>query len=148
MQSELSRKIRLLAQGFGGNTESAGHSVRQVCETLIDQIFTWQRKEMNTQPEALRLADALETEKIGASLLDASAAELRRLHELAQEQHTKIYGLRLEVRNLNSVNADLLEAAKTIMENLDGMEGEVTAGYHESIIAPLRDAIAKATGAA
>ena len=43
---------------------------------------------------------------------------------------------------------DLLEAAKTIMENLDGMEGEVTAGYHESIIAPLRDAIAKATGAA
>ena len=44
--------------------------------------------------------------------------------------------------------ARLLEAAKTIMENLDGMEGEVTAGYHESIIAPLRDAIAKATGAA
>ena len=43
---------------------------------------------------------------------------------------------------------DLLEAAKTIMENLDGMDGEVTAGYHEGIIAPLRDAIAKATGAA
>jgi hypothetical protein len=41
---------------------------------------------------------------------------------------------------------DLLKAAKTIMENLDGMAGEVTAGYHESIIAPLRDAIAKATG--
>jgi hypothetical protein len=40
---------------------------------------------------------------------------------------------------------DLLKAAKTIMENLDGMAGEVTAGYHESIIAPLRDAIAKAT---
>jgi hypothetical protein len=43
---------------------------------------------------------------------------------------------------------DLLEAAKTIMENLDGMDGEVTAGYHEGIIAPLRDAIAKVTGAA
>ncbi len=43
---------------------------------------------------------------------------------------------------------DLLEAAKTIMENLDGMDGEVTAGYHEGIIAPLRDAIAKATEAA
>ena len=43
---------------------------------------------------------------------------------------------------------DLLEAAKTIMENLDGMDGEVTAGYHEGIIAPLRDATAKATGAA
>lgn len=38
----------------------------------------------------------------------------------------------------------LLEAAKKIMENLDGMAGEVTSGYHENIIAPLRDAIAQA----
>jgi len=49
---------------------------------------------------------------------------------------------------LISAAPDLLEAAKTIMKNLDGMAGEVTAGYHESIIAPLRDAIAKATGVA
>jgi hypothetical protein len=34
------------------------------------------------------------------SLEEAAASELRRLFELAQEQHTKIYGLRLEVRNL------------------------------------------------
>jgi hypothetical protein len=107
---------------------------------------------MSEQPEALRLADELcapmPDYPAPTSLEEAAASELRRLFELAQEQHTKIYGLRLEVRNLNSVNADLLEAAKTIMENLDGMEGEVTAGYHESIIAPLRDAIAKATGVA
>jgi hypothetical protein len=106
---------------------------------------------MNTQPEALRLADELNAvSETGADpdVIQESATELRRLFELAQEQHTEIYGLRLKVRNLNSVNADLLEAAKTIMENLDGMEGEVTAGYHESIIAPLRDAIAKATGVA
>ena len=41
---------------------------------------------------------------------------------------------------------ELLAAAQTIMENLDGMVGEVTSGYHEDIIAPLRDAIAYATG--
>jgi len=33
-----------------------------------------------TQPEALRLADCLETEKVGAILGDSAAAELRRLH--------------------------------------------------------------------
>ena len=33
------------------------------------------------QPEALRLADCLETEKVGAILGDSAAAELRRLHE-------------------------------------------------------------------
>jgi hypothetical protein len=99
------------------------------------------------QPEALRLAKELDAYHTAPHHKQA-AAELCRLYELAQEQHTEIYGLRLKVRNLHSVNADLLEAAKTIMENLDGMEGEVTAGYHESIIAPLRDAIAKAMGVA
>jgi hypothetical protein len=38
-----------------------------------------------TQPEALRLADCLETEKVGAILGDSAAAELRRLHESNQE---------------------------------------------------------------
>jgi hypothetical protein len=108
---------------------------------------------MNTQPESLRLAKELVSvhqghADEGPSTFSEAAVELSRLYKLAQEQHTEIYGLRLKVRNLHSVNADLLEAAKTIMENLDGMAGEVTAGYHESIIAPLRDAIAKATGAA
>jgi hypothetical protein len=40
---------------------------------------------MTTQPEALRLADCLETEKVGAILGDSAAAELRRLHEANQE---------------------------------------------------------------
>jgi hypothetical protein len=47
MQSELSRKIRLLAQGFGGNAENAGHSVRQVCAPLVDQVSQRKGKEMN-----------------------------------------------------------------------------------------------------
>jgi hypothetical protein len=50
---------------------------------------------MTERPEALRLADLLETD----GWPDA-AAELRRLYQLAQEQHTEIYGLRLQVRNL------------------------------------------------
>ena len=40
---------------------------------------------MTTQPEALRLADCLETEKVGAILGDSAAAELRRLHEVNTE---------------------------------------------------------------
>ena len=40
---------------------------------------------VNEQPEALRLADCLETEKVGAILGDSAAAELRRLHEVNTE---------------------------------------------------------------
>lgn len=40
---------------------------------------------VNKQPEALRLADCLETEKVGAILGDSAAAEMRRLHESNQE---------------------------------------------------------------
>jgi hypothetical protein len=50
------------------------------------------------QPEALRLADALDCYDHNG--MSKAAAELRRLYELAQEQHTEKYGLRLEVRNL------------------------------------------------
>lgn len=38
------------------------------------------------QPEALRLADCLETEKVGAILGDSAAAELRRLHEVEKQR--------------------------------------------------------------
>lgn len=53
---------------------------------------------MSEQPEALRLAEILS----GGSdqFNDEAAAELRRLYELAMDQHSEIYGLRLKVRNL------------------------------------------------
>ena len=58
---------------------------------------------MSEQPKALRIAADLEydheIQDSGSSLL-SGASELRRLYQLAQEQHTEIYGLRLEVRNL------------------------------------------------
>jgi hypothetical protein len=51
------------------------------------------------QPEALRLADVL-TEEGDSWWDEQAAAELRRLYQLAVDQHTEIYGLRLQVRNL------------------------------------------------
>jgi len=48
--------------------------------------------------EAIRLADALEEKEYPPRR--AAATELRRLYQLAQEQHTEIYGLRLKVCNL------------------------------------------------
>lgn len=55
---------------------------------------------MTTQPEALRLADCLETEKVGAILGDSAAAEMRRLHESNQE-------LLAALRDLMADNSDL-----------------------------------------
>jgi hypothetical protein len=52
---------------------------------------------MTQQPEALRLAEWLEGSDKATDEL--AAVELRRLYQLAQEQHTEIYGLRLQVRN-------------------------------------------------
>lgn len=64
---------------------------------------------MNTQPEALRLADELcapmPDYPAPTSLEEAAAAELRRLYHLLMEQHSVIYGLRLQVRNLTNTLA-------------------------------------------
>ena len=68
---------------------------------------------MSTQPEALRIADLLErdpSEWGGLSLGWKAAAELRRLFELAYEQHTVIYGLRLSAANLQHNNEVLTNA--------------------------------------
>ena len=62
---------------------------------------------MSMQPEALRLADALDLYATGDKHqkdIEDAATELRRLFELAQEQHTVIYGLRLQVANLQHNN--------------------------------------------
>jgi hypothetical protein len=72
---------------------------------------------MSTQPEALRLADALELKSSRGVLTDSkSAAELRRLHAL---------------------NGELLEALKAMLEN--GQDYTATRDK-------ARAAIAKATG--
>lgn len=72
---------------------------------------------MSTQPEALRLADALDSwyNRTAIDDIDDAATELRRLH---------------------AVNQELLEACKKALYALKGRE-------HDQF---LRDAIAKATG--
>ena len=86
---------------------------------------------MSAQPEALRLADRLETDKIGASLLDSAAAELRRLHAL---------------------NAELLESLKSTADLLqvwiDGAPPYDEAKTDREVLAKARAAIAKAEGRA
>jgi hypothetical protein len=103
---------------------------------------------MNTQPEALRLAKELVSvhqghADEGPSTFSEAAVELCRLYELAQEQHTEIYGLRLKVRNLHSVNADLLESLIDMLENHE----DACTGYGEGAADKARAAIKKATGA-
>ena len=75
---------------------------------------------MSTQPEALRLAEALDVLAlgvIGTETHTKAAAELRRLlsealriEGIAYEQHTKIYGLQFQVANLQHNNEVLTNA--------------------------------------
>lgn len=73
---------------------------------------------MNTQPEALRLADDLV--KWPYERYEA-AAELRRLYQLAVDQHTEIYGLRAEARLLKTV---MVAAAEEIAAHWDAHRDE------------------------
>jgi hypothetical protein len=66
---------------------------------------------MSTQPEALRLADLLHDEcGVDGYVLDESATELRRLHELALEQQGKIYALEM-ARSMEQKTAKLKQDA-------------------------------------
>jgi len=65
---------------------------------------------MSARPKALVLAEEIETRVFFSR--EKAAAELRRLFSLAEDQHTEIYGLRLQVLNMKQVNESLLEALK------------------------------------
>lgn len=99
---------------------------------------------MNTQPEALRLIQHIKDEWPEDWDGRAIQAELRRLFELAHEQHTEIYGLRAELRRLHQVNADLLEALRIVLEHGEFDDYPNTRQAH-AVKAALA-AIAKATG--
>ena len=103
---------------------------------------------MSTQPEALRLAEALDVDATNGDMgrkpdqkchKRQAAAELRRLFELAQEQHTEIYGLRLEVRNL-------LEALKLCEGNISSLLASAHPKIYGEWLTVVSAAIAKATG--
>ncbi len=71
---------------------------------------------MTDQPEALRLADYLEWNDASLEAQCEAAAELRRLYQLAMDQHTEIYGLRAEARLLKTV---MVAAAEEIAAHWD-----------------------------
>jgi hypothetical protein len=89
---------------------------------------------MSEQPAALRLADYLTWYR--SPHCGEASTELRRLYQLAQEQHTEIYGLRLEVRNL-------LEALQSLID----MDVAYQRGPKvEDAVEVAKAAIAKSTG--
>ncbi len=96
---------------------------------------------MNTQPEALRLAESLEADfKSDSHNFDdmiQAAAELRRLHQSEREGWRHADELEQERQRLKAVNADLLKACKQALYALKGRE-------HDQF---LRAAIAKAEAA-
>ena len=71
---------------------------------------------MKDQPEALRLADYLECNDASLEAQCEAADELRRLYQLAMDQHTEIYGLRAEARLLKTV---MVAAAEEIAAHWD-----------------------------
>ena len=78
---------------------------------------------MNTQPEALRLADLIRS-RYGNDITDEAAAELRRLHE---------------------VNQELLEALKEAADALEIASNDGGVNFYQ-YAKEARAAIAKATG--
>ena len=99
---------------------------------------------MNTQPEALRLADELDADSniIG---YDKHAAELRRLHAEVEELRGALDEAMWHVKykELKAVNEELLEALKAMLTNW-----EEDPAYGSDAADKARAAIAKAGGQA
>jgi hypothetical protein len=72
---------------------------------------------MDQQPEALRLADELETAWKDMEGCAEFAAELRRLHQSEREGWRYANELEQERKRLHSVNAQLLEALEEIVRD-------------------------------
>ena len=105
---------------------------------------------MTTQPEAMRLADALETRAITFRDKAEAAAELRRLHavnpeltENLEKKSSAIQRIWKERDELRKVNQELLEALKEMLKVWE--EDPAYGAMHAD---KARAAIAKAEGQA
>jgi hypothetical protein len=99
---------------------------------------------MSTQPEALRMAEMLMMSR--HHIDHEAAAELRRLFELAHDQHSEIYGLRLQVKNLHALNQELLDALIKISRTEYHIEMPPIESLEEQMRRMARVAIARAQG--
>ena len=111
---------------------------------------------MTTQPEALRLADALtraveqeapddDTIVVARWFVEDAAAELRRLHEAHEWQYT-MAGQRLRrIEKLEASNTELLAALKLVSEtDLEGADARAMYLIFEAIKHKAQTAINKA----
>jgi hypothetical protein len=102
---------------------------------------------MNTQPEALRLADALEELSLGTrSTMDNSAKELRRLYAENEAIRNINENLLKLVTNrmskLHEVNQELVEALKWALDQIeDDLDPD-----HQTALDQARATLAEATG--
>jgi len=107
---------------------------------------------MTTQPEALRLADALEVRGFLGTTASDAAAELRRLHkeigdwDRVCDQHLKhIDKLKQRMKRAEALNQELLEALKLAMLDWENMRVVPSASRAHKAA---RAAIAKVEGQA
>jgi hypothetical protein len=100
---------------------------------------------MSTQPTAIFLAEVMENDPASKMHHDQSAAELRRLHELALEHQGKIYALEM-ARSMEQKTAKLKQDAllEALRATLEVWEEDPAYGHASAEKA--RAAIAKAEG--
>jgi hypothetical protein len=107
---------------------------------------------MTDRPEALRLADILQHRLPSIECLEQAAAELRRLHELADKYKWQVRDTCARAEKAEAVNQELLEALKKFVawsEAENNHEGTTFWGRVEmlrDLDAAAQAAIAKAEG--
>lgn len=114
---------------------------------------------MNTQPEALRLADALEAywgadlghdrERQAAAELRRLHAENERLHQINQSHQMKlsVRGYEIQIEDLRLAHAELRERNAELLEALKSTRAFVNSvAPHGGLFERINAAIAKAEG--
>lgn len=100
---------------------------------------------MNTQPEAMRLADELCAAPERSRTSFEAAAELRRLHQSEREGWRHADELEQERKRLHALNQELVEALKNIVVQY-GVVHDIGDMEMQPAIDFAYRAIAKATG--
>ena len=107
------------------------------CPFWVSLLQPYEGNRMNTKPEALRLAEWLDTHSNGSmDVKHKAAAELRRQHEEIKCEERRFSDLWEQFAALDKVNQELVEALEEFLRNPAGDNTEDIA----------RAALAKARG--
>ena len=99
-----------------------------------------------TQPEALRLADALEAEDWDWSEVPKASAELRRLHAVVQAREDECETHSAAVYEATRLLAEAREQRDALLEALKVVLDDLMYKHHARVIDVARAAIAKVEG--